>query len=195
MLELKGWVVNICTAVFFITAIEMILPENNMKKYAKFVFGLILITVLINPLVMFLNNGMDMNVFINKSMNYIDEIGSLDKQLEYREESINGTLKVFQSNLEALCLKKIKEKYEKDNYEVHAEVVYDKEKEEYQVKKLLIGVSSNKVEKVQRIEVKTSGVQKNDNLEPSEMSSEITNYLSSELEISKNIIIVYKVKA
>nr|WP_307897887.1 stage III sporulation protein AF [Clostridium botulinum] len=32
----------------------MILPNNSIKKYAKFVLGLILITVVINPIIKYL---------------------------------------------------------------------------------------------------------------------------------------------
>ena len=46
---LKVWITSICTAIFFITAVEMILPDDSLKKYAKFVLGLILITVVISP--------------------------------------------------------------------------------------------------------------------------------------------------
>ncbi|MCD3297735.1 stage III sporulation protein AF, partial [Clostridium botulinum] len=47
--SIRQWVISIATAIFFITAVEMILPNNSIKKYAKFVLGLILITVVINP--------------------------------------------------------------------------------------------------------------------------------------------------
>ena len=40
--ELRNWIISICTAVIFITAVEMIMPNNSFKKYAKFVLGLIL---------------------------------------------------------------------------------------------------------------------------------------------------------
>lgn len=51
---LRAWIVNISTVVLFITAVEMLLPDNSLKKYSKFVLGLILITVLINPLIKYL---------------------------------------------------------------------------------------------------------------------------------------------
>lgn len=96
---LRIWVVNICTTVFFITAVEMILPDNNLKKYAKFVLGLILMTVIINPLVKFLNQGSEITTFIDKTCSVMEDQFPHDNK-DLREKSINNTLEVFKMNLE-----------------------------------------------------------------------------------------------
>lgn len=187
----KGWITNVCTAVFFITAVEMILPDNKMKKYAKFVLGLILITVLINPLVMYLNRGDDISTFINQS-NSIFNSGNigLDSQ-KYKNKSIEDTLNVFRQNLEKLCEEKLKKEYVKGNYKVKADVGYDYKKEEFTVKGLSIGVSSGNVEKIQKVEIRANSEHSSNGRVPSEMGKEIKDYLSKELQLSKNIISVY----
>ena len=43
--------------MIFMTAIEIIAPDNSMKKYIKFVLGLILISVMINPIIKFFTGG------------------------------------------------------------------------------------------------------------------------------------------
>ena len=68
MIELlKVWVTNITIAIFFITAVEMILPDNNMKKYAKFVLGLMLIVVIINPIIKIFDKDFDLNSYSSKA--------------------------------------------------------------------------------------------------------------------------------
>jgi stage III sporulation protein AF len=191
--ELKSWIVSICTAVFFITAIEMLLPDNNMKKYAKFVMGLILITVLINPLVMLLNNGITMNTFLGKSIGLIDEPDtSVNSKQDYKKTNIDATLKVFQQNLEEVCKKKLKEKFVKGEYEVKAEVLYNEKKAEYEIKSLEVEVANGKVEKIQKIEVKPSSNFNDRTRVQSEMSGEIKEFLSNELKVSADMISVYK---
>jgi stage III sporulation protein AF len=192
--EFKGWIVNICTAVFFITAVEMILPDNSMKKYAKFVLGLILITVLINPLVVLLNDGNTVNTFLNRSIGVIASTESSVKGANYREKSMEATLQVFKTNLEKACKEKLKEKYVKGQYDVKAEVAYDEEKEEYQIISLEILVSSGKVEKVRKVQIKPSNSSRDTTKIESEMSGEIKEFLSSELKIQKDLIAVYKMR-
>jgi stage III sporulation protein AF len=187
----KGWITNVCTAVFFITAVEMILPDNKMKKYAKFVLGLILITVLINPLVMYLNRGADISTYISQSNTIFN--GSNELQgAEYKNKGIEDTLNVFRQNLEKLCEESLKKKYSKGTYKVKAEVEYNAKKEEYAVKSISIGVSSGNIEKVQKVEIKANSEHGTNGRAPSEMSGEIKDYLSSELKLSQEIISVYK---
>jgi stage III sporulation protein AF len=188
----KGWITNVCTAVFFITAVEMILPDNKIKKYAKFVLGLILIAVLINPLVMYLNRGDDISTFINQSNSIFNNgnIG-LDSQ-KYKEKSIEDTLNVFRQNLEKVCEERLKEEYVKGTYKVKAEVGYDDKKEEFTVKGISVGVSSGNVEKIQKIEIRANSEHSSNGKAPSEMGKEIKDYLSKELQLSKDIISVYK---
>ena len=44
----------------------MILPDNNMKKYAKFVLGLILIVVIIKPIIKIFEKDFDFNSYLLK---------------------------------------------------------------------------------------------------------------------------------
>jgi stage III sporulation protein AF len=192
MEEFRGWITNICTAVFFITAVEMILPDNKMKKYAKFVLGLILITVILNPLVQFLNRGTDISTYINRSNNILNQADLGQQTDEYKNRSIENTLNVFRTNLENLCEQKLKQKYAKGTYKVKAEVAYDKSKEEYEVKNISIGVSSGNIEKVQKVEIRANSSHSSNTRAPSEMSGEIKEYLSSELKLPRDVISVYK---
>ena len=48
---LKDWISDICVSILFMTAVELVLPENSIKKYSKFVLGLIFIVVVINHII------------------------------------------------------------------------------------------------------------------------------------------------
>ena len=64
---LKDWVSDICVTILFMTAIELVLPENSIKRYAKFVLGLIFIVVVINPIINFVNQ--DNNLYKDIAVN------------------------------------------------------------------------------------------------------------------------------
>ena len=50
---LNNFVITLVATIIFMTAVEIIAPDNSMKKYIKFVLGLILISVMINPIIKF----------------------------------------------------------------------------------------------------------------------------------------------
>ena len=54
---LKGFVITLVTTIIFMTAVELIAPDNSMKKYIKFILGLLLISVILTPIVAMLTKG------------------------------------------------------------------------------------------------------------------------------------------
>ncbi len=191
---LKEWIVTICTAVFFITAVEIILPDNSLKKYAKFVLGLILITVFVNPIIKLFDKNFDMNTYMNNAIQCFDKKEFNNSEFkEYKEKSMNNTLEAFKLNLQTSCEKKLKEKYPDSNYSVQVDASYDNDKEKLQIKDIKIGVKEGTVEKIKKVKMGSdskfvNGSQSVNN----EKSENITKYISGELNISKDIIQVYK---
>jgi stage III sporulation protein AF len=115
---LREWIISICTAVFFITAVEIILPDNSMKKYAKFVLGLILITVFINPIIKIFDRNFDISTYTANVVENFDKKKTESEFQQYKEKNLNDTLEVFELNLQTSCEKKLKEKYPDSNYKV-----------------------------------------------------------------------------
>lgn len=188
---LRVWVINICTTVFFITAVEMILPDNNLKKYSRFVLGLILMTVIINPLVKFLNQGSEITAFIDKTYSSLEEQYPLDNS-DLREKNIKDTLDVFKMNLEKMCEDKLKEKYPKSVSDVEAEVEYDSETQQYVVKSVSVGVNNGSIKKIERIDISTSTNSVKESLDYSEAGLELKSYLSNLLELPEEKVMVYR---
>ncbi|MCY6370319.1 stage III sporulation protein AF [Clostridium ganghwense] len=193
MLEhLKIWIINICTAVFFITAVEMILPNNKIKKYAKFVLGLILITVIINPIIKIFDKNFDMDTYVNSASKYFEEKEYTKDYDKYKTSSIDNTINVFSTNLEKLCIKKLKEKFPKDNYEVLVDVSYNMEEENFIINAINVGVTEGKIKKIKKIEIKDSKEVGGSEIEDHKKSDMIKEYLSGILDISKDDIKIYK---
>lgn len=191
--ELRNWIITICTAVIFITAVEMILPNNNLKKYAKFVLGLILITVLINPIIRIFDKGFNIDQYTSKAIEYLDQKGyELDLE-KYKENSMTNTLSTFKLNLENECEKKLKEKFPKNNYKVDVSADYDEGNNDVFIKNIKVGLKEGKVEKVKKVEISTkSDLDSSVQALNDEKSRLLKDYLSKELGVSTDVIEVYK---
>ncbi|OFI07592.1 stage III sporulation protein SpoIIIAF [Clostridium acetireducens DSM 10703] len=194
--SLKQWIINICTAVFFITAVEMILPNNSLKKYAKFVLGLILITVLINPIIKIFHKNFDINVYSKNIYENFDKSKHQEDLQEYKKNTLDNTVEVFKSNIESLCENKLKEKYPNEKYKVSAKVQFDEGKEKFFINKIDVLVKSNKIEKIKKVKIdskdRLANTSNNTEILNNEKGKNIKKYLSDELKVSKDIIIVRK---
>jgi len=190
---LKEWLINICTALFFITAIEMILPDNSMKKYCKFVLGLILITVFINPIVKIFNKDFDINQYTEKAIESFEKGFNTKNQVnefsDYKKKSMEDTIETFKINLETKCEKSLKEKYPDESYKVKIDANYDEKNNSLCIKNVNVQVKDGSVEKVKKVDINTksasvSNLDSGDN----DKNVKVKTYLSQELNVSKNII-------
>ena len=191
--SLKEWLINICTALFFITAIEMILPDNSMKKYCKFVLGLILITVFINPVVKIFNKDFDINRYTENAIESFEKEFNNKSQLnefnDYKKKNMEDTIETFKMNLEAKCEKSLKEKYPDENYKVKIDANYDEQNNSVCIKNVNVQVKDGSVEKIKKVDINTksasvSNLDSGDN----DKNVKVKTYLSQELNVSQNII-------
>lgn len=194
---LKSIVVNLVTVLIFISAVELIAPNNKMKKYIKFILGLILITVILNPILKLISNG---------EKNVTDNIASYEQVFSREENKINSDntnlidkndkndsrKKAFISNYNKNCDNLLKNKFKDMTFNSEVECDIDFSNVTLNVKKLKIGVSDNKVSKVKKVIINSDSSKsvKTEN----EKYSEIVNYVSSELNIPKDKIEVYQMK-
>ncbi len=87
------WVLSIVSTVLISSIIALLLPEGKMAKYVKFVFGILIILVIIQPVLDLKNNNYDFNfdydetqiVFQDNYLNFVAEekIKSLKENIKY----------------------------------------------------------------------------------------------------------------
>lgn len=193
---LKAWVVNITIAVFFTSAVEMILPDNNMKKYAKFVLGLLLIVVIITPLIKVFDKNFDFYSYSNKAISYVDDNSKDGELKKYKDINILNTSKNFEKNLEDECIINLEEAYPENKYNADVEVIYDNKSGVFNINKVEIGVIDKGIKKVKKIDisVKSVAAPKGD-IVYGEQGEKIKKTLSSKFQISEDIITVYKLNS
>jgi stage III sporulation protein AF len=104
---LKEWIISVAAMIIFMVLIDLILPSNNFRKYAKFVTGLIVIVTILSPVFKLFDKNINAAAVIseyaesfNKSAVEIDKNkvqGNVQKQ----------TIDVFKSNLKSSIEKEI----------------------------------------------------------------------------------------
>jgi len=194
---IKTWVISICSAVIFITAVELILPDNKMDRYVKFVMGLILIAVIMNPIVKIFSNKLDMASFINKANNYIDS-KSVDTSIKrYKQGDKENTLNTFKTNLENTTTKMLTEKFPDNGYSVKVDASYSSAISENAnssnivINDLKIDVKNKGVEKINKVDINTKTVSNDNKSGVSDKTAiDIKNYLNDELKVDKSNIYV-----
>lgn len=194
MLEgLKNWILSICTAVFFITAVEMILPNNDLKKYAKFVLGIILITVFLNPIIKIFDSDFNIALFSDNFSNTLNNKEYSISLQEYKDKNILETLKVFEENLKLNCEKKLKDKYPQDSFNVSVDASYNDKKENYEVNNIKIGMKKGGIERIKNIQISPK-VKSVDSLnsEVKKQNTLVKTYISNEFNLSVENIEVYE---
>lgn len=190
---LKDWVSDICVTILFMTAIELVLPENSIKRYAKFVLGLIFIVVVINPIINFVNqdNNLYKDIAINE--NYIDKFDDYLKNNfeEYSERARKTTLETFKENISKNCEIILENKFKKDKFDVDVSGVY--ESGDFKILEVIIRVEETGVKKIETIEEVVIDDKQDNKIINKEgaKAKEIRKFLSDELNILENIIKVY----
>lgn len=191
MNEIKGFIVTLISMIILISAIELISPDNSMKKYLKFVLGTILIAVMISPIVSFINNGE--KTITGDISEYIDLFNGKSKEAKSENRESKSEV-AFKENLQENCNRLLKEKFKDLEFNSNIDCKLSMEDITYSINKVEVGVKNREVSKIEKIVI--------NNRESTEVSSkekkvnnedEIISYLAEILNINKDQIMIYKV--
>lgn len=201
MNELKTIVTTLTATLIFINAVELISPKNKMKKYINFILGLILISVILNPIVKLVTSGEKSitdgiekyaSVFSGtdrsaKNNDDVDEI-FFENNLDNNDARKKSFIKNFNDNCEDL----LKKKYPELSFKCETDCSVDFNNINIDIKSIKVGVKDKSIKKVQKIEINKDKDKKAQ--EKDTKNDEIAAYLSSSLEISKEKIEVYSLE-
>jgi len=85
----KNWILQIAYISILAIVFELLIPSSNMKKYVKVVIGLTIMIAIINPILGFLKNGVDINSTLEREYNYNSiDINSMTKQAEVERNKL-----------------------------------------------------------------------------------------------------------
>lgn len=197
MIEALGkWIVTICVAIFFATAVQMILPDNSLKKYCNFVLGLIVFVVMISPIVNLFNKDITIDKLIEQTTKEVfnEESQSSTNYEEYRNGNIDSALKVFKNNLEQQCSKDLAKEFKGDEFSVAVDVGYDEENQTFVINAMEVGVNDGSIKRVEDVIIggdKSVSANKQDE-ETGAYGLKVKDYISSNYGLSEELIYIYK---
>ena len=187
---ISNFVITLVATMIFMTAVEIISPDNSMKKYIKFVLGLILISVMINPIVKFFTGGEQ--ELVNAIKNY--EIMFYEDTTNENEDSISKSqIESFKNNLNSNCNNLLKEKFSNKEFKSNVECEIDLESMTYSIESLEVGVKDGGIKIVDsiKIDINEESEEAVSNDGAVENEEEIKNYLSEVFKIPTEKIKLY----
>lgn len=150
MVLIKSWIGNICAALIFLTAVELILPDNNLKKYSKLVLGLILMIVVINPLLSLLNKDINIDSAIDK---YVNNEYTANIQKDYKLKNVEVTEKKFNENLKLSLTELLKDEFGDCKFNIEVSSSYNEKKEMVEIKEINIGYSDKSISNIEKVKI------------------------------------------
>lgn len=191
MEEIKGFVITLVTMLILISAIELISPENSMKKYIRFVLGCILIAVMISPIMNFLGDGEEL--IVSKIDSYLSMTKEETEVLSSYEESKDTRSEVVLNNIEDNLNMLLKEQYSDSEFKVKIQGDIDMDNIEYSIEKIEVGVKDKGILNIEKIVInEEESTEVSTNSENVKDNQEIIEFLKYTLKISEDKISVYR---
>lgn len=190
---INNFVITLVATMIFMTAVEIISPDNSMKKYIKFVLGLILISVMINPIVKFFTGGEQELVNTIKGYESMFYEGITSEN----EDSISKSqIESFKNNLNSNCDSLLKEEFSNKDFKSNVECEIDLENMTYSIESLEVGVKDGGIKLVDniKIDINEESEQAVSNDGTVENEEEIKNYLSEVFKIPTDKIKLYSME-
>lgn len=188
---LNNFIITLVATMIFMTSIEIIAPDNSMKKYIKFVLELILISVMINPIIKFFTGG-EQEV-INRIKRYEDMLNLGVTNEGESKEVIEKQKEAFKSNLNSNCDNLLKEKFSDKNFKSDIKCNINLSDMTYSIDSLEVGVRENGIRLVDKIRINVNDESEEavSNNEKIDNEEEIKNYLSELFKIPIEKIKLY----
>ena len=187
---INNFVITLVATIIFMTAVEIISPDNSMKKYIKFVLGLILISVMINPIIKFFTGGEQ--ELVNNIKNYESVFYECINN-ESQDNISKSKIESFKNNLNSNCDNLLKEEFSDKNFKSNVECEIDLKNMTYSIESLEVGVKDGGIKLVDSIKInineESEEALSNDGAVESE--EEIKNYLSEVFKIPTDKIKLY----
>ena len=188
---IKSFIETLVTIIILFSAIELISPNNSMKKYIKFVLGLILIVVMLNPIIDFFTEGEDKIVSTIKEY---ENILSKDTKTSSDVAVSNEVEDVFIENLNKNSAAELAEVFPDYTFVCNINCNIDLSNYSYNISHAKIGISTGKIQDVEKIEkVEISNDNQTNSKVYSDDEQKIVSYVSNMLGISEDKIEVYTV--
>lgn len=179
---LKNYLLGYMSLIFASIAILMIAPENSIKKYLKYVIGLMVIGMLLNPITKIFNKDLS---FIDLLEKAVDESNIYEYSIESETNELisEKILKNFNINMEEKIKRLIQEKFK--DVETDVKVYSSTKGNEVIIDKIDLEINNNGVDIVKKVEI---GIQEENTQIETPLESEIKEFIKKEINIENLVI-------
>lgn len=118
---MKSWITNITVVIIFTMLLDILIPNNDMKKFAKVIMGLLIILVVIQPFLMVKNIGYQFQSTMTQAASYIEN-SSDDTSNSVEVFQNDAALNIYKQKLSDKVAEIIKSRKEFENREVRVDV-------------------------------------------------------------------------
>lgn len=182
---LKNWVITLCATLIFISSIELIIPNGSIKKYVKFILGLILMAVILNPIVEILTG--DKKDFHSSVKNYVEAFEN--DNLNFQNNNIE-TNEIFIDKLEYSCNKMLIENYPNFKFTTKIKGNIDMDKLQLDFKEVNITYDSKDFGVVEKIQINVSNNKKG--TDEDKITKDIKCFVANQLKVNEEKINVVR---
>ena len=187
---IKNFIITLVMIMIFSTAVELISPDNSMKKYIRFILGLILVAAMLNPIIYFFTKGEeDVIATIESYTNTFDR----GEQEEVIDTSKDERIESFKSNLNKNCDTLLKNEFDNKKFTSNVVCTLDLNEMTYTIDKIEVGVEDTSVKIIDKIKINVNeskeAISDDERVENEES---IKNYLAETFKIPMEKIEVYK---
>ncbi len=144
MIDFLGdWVINIVILVIFLTFLDIILPNHNLKRYINMIAGLLIIIVIINPFINLLSKDINIEreVFSN-IMNSNMKNNSYEKGIE--EIQNQQVINIYKESLKKEIIDLIVSKTPYSISDISLEIIEDQDKDDFgKIQSVILILSDN----------------------------------------------------
>lgn len=96
---IREWVISIVSVIIIVVFLDILLPKGNMKKYANFVLGLIVMIIILKPIINVLNSSGDFNLELINSSYHFDKSQLAAEVKRIEESNVEGIVEVYKRKL------------------------------------------------------------------------------------------------
>lgn len=91
---LKSWITNVILFILLATVVDLLLPNSAIKKYTKIVIGLLLITVILNPILKWVTSDYEKVLASFPQMNKSQEV-QINNSIEMKKKEIQASNRAY----------------------------------------------------------------------------------------------------
>lgn len=165
MIEFLGnWTKNIVYVIIFVTILEILLPNNSMRKYIRVVAGLLIMVVILTPITQLFDQNVKIQDVLSKSYVEMEQMDIKNQKEALKEEQNEMTIKLYKEKIENQMKTQLEENVQGIDVDVKVDIFTKPKKENFsQIKKVEIYVDKMKphkkenketfIEPIKRIEI------------------------------------------